>query len=114
MKRVRVRYVARNKWYTRAFGCVLPNGNADEFPTIRKLLDELRVEFCEIRLPGGGAVFMLAETERRKLPSWEGRRMLPSRQHVGHGLWHITPFQIASLFDHRKGPGRHAKRRKRS
>ncbi len=97
--RRRVAYVACNRWYTRAFGVILPGGNASEFPAIRRHLNRRRVAATEIALPGGGRVFAFPETERRKLPSWERKRFLPSSEDgtTGHSIYHVTVFQLAGM-----------------
>ena len=99
-KKVKVRYTAYSPWYTRAFGCLLPSGNSDEFPHIRKNLKALGVTFSEVAVGrGGGRWFVFPETERRKLPSWERERFLPASEDgkTGHGIYHVTVFQLANL-----------------
>lgn len=106
-QKVKVSYTAFNKWYTRAFGVLLPGGNSDEFPHIRRHLKARRIDFDEIRLPGGGRYFVFPETERRKLPCWEGERFLPSSEdgETGHDIYHITAFQMVKMLEPRQMRG---------
>lgn len=98
-KPIAVNYRAINKWYTRAYGCLLLRGNEGEFPNIRKHLARLNVEYQEIPIGNGGTYFVFPETELRKLPTWEKKRFLPADEsgETGHSVYHVTVFQLAGL-----------------
>lgn len=80
------------------WGTILPGGNSNQFPMMRKLLKERKIKWAEVRMKQGGIIFLVAPEDVPKLPVWKGNRFFPTdRDPNGHSGWEVNARMIYAM-----------------
>lgn len=79
--------------------CILPNGNAPEFPALDAELRKRGVVAHRHNFGSGGAVYRIHRTELHKLPIDKDRNDEPylGDDNSGHSIYHLNTAALASL-----------------
>lgn len=77
--------------------CILPSGNATEFPRLDSELKRRGVKASFAPLPNGGRLYRIPGAEQRKLPRDAGGRYLGD-DNSGRSIYPLTGAAIAALF----------------